>query len=242
MIRAVPTPGGPTESVPPAEADRLAALRRYDVLDTAPEPAFDRIVRLASRLLDVPIALVSLIDAQRQWFKARYGLEAQETPRAIAFCDHAIRGCGVMVVPDAEQDPRFRDNPLVTGEPHIRFYAGVPLLTPDGFALGTLCAIDRAPRQLDPRDAAVLEDLAQQVIHELEVRAALGGLYREVAEGRRIARTLGGEGARLEALLNATGNAVVTADAEGHVASLNRVAEALFGWRPGKPPAGLSGA
>lgn len=222
------------EDTSPGETERLAALRRYQVLDTAQEPAFDRIVRLAALLLDVPIALISLIDADRQWFKARYGLDAPETPRAIAFCDHAIRGRDILVVPDAELDPRFCDNPLVTGEMHVRFYAGAPLATHDGFALGTICAIDRAPRQLNPRDAAVLTALAEQVIHELEVRAALGELYREVAEGRRATRTLQGEGARLEALLNATGNAVVTTDTDGQVASLNRAAEAMFRLEPGE--------
>lgn len=216
------------------ETERLAALQRYQVLDTPQEPAFDRIVRLAALLLDVPIALISLIDADRQWFKARHGLDAPETPRAIAFCDHAIRGSSILVVPDAGLDPRFCDNPLVTGDMHIRFYAGAPLVTPDGFALGTICAIDRAPRQLSPRDAAILTALAEQVIHELEVRAALGELYKEVAEGRRATRTLQGEGARLEALLNATGNAVVTTNNNGQVASLNRAAEAMFGLEPGE--------
>jgi PAS domain S-box-containing protein len=219
---------------PALEDDRLAALHRYHVLDTPHERAFDRIVQLAALLLDVPIALISLIDAERQWFKARYGLDALETPRALAFCDHAVRGTGIMVVPDAEKDQRFRDNPLVTGDPHIRFYAGAPLVTPDGYAIGTICTIDRAPRQLRARDAAILTALGEQVVHELEVRAALGDLYREVAAGQRLARTLQGEGSKLEALLNATKNAVVTADDEGNVASLNRVAEAMFGFEPGE--------
>ena len=217
-----------------AERDRRAALDRYQILDTPREPAFDRIARIASVLLDVPIALISLIDADRQWFKSRYGLDVEETPRTMAFCDHAIRGCGVMVVPDATQDRRFRGNALVTGEPHIRFYAGAPLVTPDGYALGTICAIDRTPRELNARDAAVLAALAEQVIHEMEVRSALGELYNEVSQGRRATRTLQGEGARLEALLNATGNAVVTADPDGRIASLNRTAEAMFGFEPGE--------
>jgi PAS domain S-box-containing protein len=217
-----------------AEADRIAELRRYDVLDTPDEPAFDRIVHLAALLLDVPIALISLIDTDRQWFKARHGIEATEAPRAFAFCDHAIQGQEVMAVADAVKDSRFSDNPLVTGEPQIRFYAGAPLITPAGFVLGTICAIDRAPRELIARDSAILTALAAQVVHELEVRSALGELYREVAEGRRTERTLLGEGARLEALLNATGNAVVTADAGGKVASLNRVAEKMFGLEPGE--------
>lgn len=224
----------PRDATSLAELDRREALDSYQILDTPHEPAFDRIVRLAALLLDVPIALISLIDAERQWFKSRYGLDATETPRALAFCDHAIHGRDVMVVPDAEQDARFCDNPLVTGDPHIRFYAGAPLVTPDGFALGTICAIDRAPRQLSSRDAAILAALAEQVMHELEVRAALGELYKEVAEGRRATRTLQGEGARLEALLNATGNAAVTTDTDGQVSSLNRAAEAMFGFDPGE--------
>lgn len=224
----------PREQTALAEHERRSALDRYQILDTPQEPAFDRIVRLAALLLDVPIALISLIDADRQWFKSRYGVDAQETPRAVAFCDHAIQGRDVMVVPNAEQDPRFRDSPLVTGDPHIRFYAGAPLVTPDGFALGTICAIDRAPRQLNARDAAILTALAEQVVHELEVRSALGELYKEVAEGRRATRTLQGEGARLEALLNATGNAVVTTDSSGCITSLNRAAEAMFGFEPGE--------
>jgi PAS domain S-box-containing protein len=219
---------------PGLEDDRLVALHRYQVLDTPDERAFDRIVNLAALLLDVPIALISLIDTERQWFKARHGLDTLETPRALAFCDHAIRGVGITVVPDAEKDSRFCDNPLVTGDPHVRFYAGAPLMTPDGYAIGTLCTIDRAPRQLSARDAAILTALSEQVVHELEVRSALGDLYREVAEGQRIARTLQGEGSKLEALLNATGNAVVTTDSEGNVASLNRVAEAMFGFEPGE--------
>jgi PAS domain S-box-containing protein len=223
-----------TGGAPLSEADRLAALQRYQILDTPQEPAFDRIVRLAALLLDVPIALISLIDADRQWFKARYGLDVPETPRAIAFCDHAIRGSSILVVPDAKLDPRFCDNPLVTGEMHVRFYAGAPLVTPDGFALGTICAIDRSPRHLNQRDAAILAALADQIMHELEVRSALGELYREVAEGRRTARTLQGEGAKLAALLNATDNAAVTTDTDGQVASLNRAAEAMFGLDPGE--------
>jgi PAS domain S-box-containing protein len=217
-----------------AELKRRAALGSYQVLDTSPEPAFDRIVRLAALLLEVPIALISLIDAERQWFKSRYGLDTPETPRALAFCDHAIRGRDVMIVPDAGKDPRFCNNPMVTGDSKIRFYAGAPLVTPGGFAVGTICAMDRTPRELSARDAAVLAALAEQAVHELEVRSALGDLYKEVAEGRRATRTLQGEGARLAALLNATGNAVVTTDPNGHVASMNRAAEAMFGFEPGE--------
>ncbi len=223
----------PRLSVRSDEFGRLAALRRYQILDTDNDRAFDRIVRMAAELLNVPIALISLIDAERQWFKARYGLAAPETPRTLAFCDHTIRGHHVMVVPDAEKDVRFCNNPLVTGDPHIRFYAGAPLVTPDGFALGTICAIDRVPRQLSAHDAAILTMLAEQVVHEIEVRAALGELYREVDEGRRSARTLQEKGAQHEALLNATSNAIMTADSCGNLISLNRAAESLFGFEAG---------
>ena len=152
------------------EAERLAALRRYEILDTPPEPAFDRIVRLASHVLGAPISLVSLIDESRQWFKARRGIDATQTPRSMAFCAHAILGDDVLVVPDARADRRFADNPLVTGDPNIRFYAGAPLRTPEGHRLGTLCVIDRRPRELDDEKRALLADLSTLVVDELELR------------------------------------------------------------------------
>ncbi len=154
------------------EEERLAALRGYGILDTGPEANFDQVVRLAARLLDVPIALISLVDQDRQWFKAAVGLDGvTETPRELAFCDHAIRGQDVMVVPDATEDPRFAENPLVTGEPGIRFYAGAPLITPDGHALGTLCVIDRVPhRALSDHDAQTLTELTCFVRDKLELR------------------------------------------------------------------------
>lgn len=152
------------------EAERLAALRRYEILDTPPEPAFDRIVRLASYMLGTPISLVSLIDETRQWFKAHQGIETSQTPRSMAFCAHAILGDDVFVVPDARADRRFADNPLVTGEPNIRFYAGAPLHTPEGHRLGTLCVIDRRPRTLDDEKRALLADLSALVVDALELR------------------------------------------------------------------------
>ena len=152
---------------------RLKALREYQVLDTAPEPAFDAVVQLASRIFRTPIALLSLLDESRQWFKARVGMEATATPREYAFCDHAIRSSQTMVVNDAAKDERFSDNPFVTGAPGVRFYCGVPVRTPDGEALGTLCLMDTRPREIDAPAVALLESLAHQVEVELELRRRL---------------------------------------------------------------------
>lgn len=154
--------------IPDNERLRLDALRRLAVLDSPAEERFDRITRMARNMFDVPIALVSLVDENRQWFKSCCGLPVLETPRDISFCGHAILGEGLFVVEDAAQDPRFSDNPLVTGEPHIRFYAGHPLEVGNGLKLGTLCIIDREPRVLSQRDQALLADLASMVESELQ--------------------------------------------------------------------------
>jgi YD repeat-containing protein len=156
------------------ESLRLAALRSYDVLDTAPEEIFDRLTELAAEVFDAPIALVSLIDKDRQWFKSRHGLDAESTPREWAFCDHAIRQAprSVMVVENALEDPRFRDNPLVKGEPDIRFYAGAVITGSDNQNLGTLCVIDRRAREATSKDLARLKTLAGLVANELELRRA----------------------------------------------------------------------
>ena len=153
--------------LPENERQRLAALRDLGILDTAAEEAFDRFTRLAAAMLDVPIALVSLVDETRQWFKSHHGLDVSETPRDMAFCAHAILQEDLLVVTDARLDPRFADNPLVTGTPDIRFYAGAPLRTPDNVKIGTLCVIDRQPRRLDPEQAAILSDLADAVVNQL---------------------------------------------------------------------------
>jgi len=149
--------------------ERLAALRRYGLMDTPAEEAFDRLTRLAARILDVPIALITLLDEERQWFKSCVGLAGNEAPRSQAFCAYNVAPGDVMVVEDAMQDPRFRDNPLVTGPPHIRFYAGAPLVTPDGYVLGSLCAIAPEPQTLAPEDAQTLQELAAVVMDEMEL-------------------------------------------------------------------------
>ncbi len=166
---------------PPDEEQRLAALQRYAILDTPSEPTFDRIARLAARTLNAPIALVSFVDDLRQWFKARHGLDTTQTDRKFAFCAHAILDDDVMVVTDATADPRFADNPLVTGEPHIRFYAGAPLKTPTGHRIGTLCAIDTEPREaLSEDEKQILTDLADVVIEQLEIRYSTSDVLSEV--------------------------------------------------------------
>ena len=160
-----------TFEVPYLEAERLAALQRYQVLDTPAEPVFDDLVFLACTICGTPVALLTFVDAERQWFKARIGLDAFETPRGIAFCTHAILGHELMVVTDACHDTRFRDNPLVTGAPHIRFYAGAPLRTAeDDLALGTLCVIDRVPRVLSDAQRHALKALSRLVVEQLETR------------------------------------------------------------------------
>lgn len=159
--------------IPPNEQVRIKKLRSYDVLDTLPEETFDRVTRLAADILDVPIALVSLIDSDRQWFKSKVGLEAEETSREISFCGHAILDDNLFVIEDATKDSRFADNPLVTDGLKIRFYAGAPLQTPDGLNIGTLCAIDDKPRTLDRRQRRLLLDLSHVIVDEMELRVAL---------------------------------------------------------------------
>ncbi len=154
-----------------SETARLGKLAEYQILDTAPEKEFDEIVQVAAKLLGTPISVVSLIDRDRQWFKARYGLNAPQTQREHAFCDHAIKSDDTYVVADATKNPLFRDNPLVTGAPDIRFYAGAPLITPDKFRLGTLCVIDTVPRErLSEDHQTILELLARMVVNALESR------------------------------------------------------------------------
>ena len=151
------------------ETLRLAKLQDYDILDSPPEPAYDDIAKLAAHICEAPIALVSLIDAKRQWFKASVGLDVVETPRSVAFCEHTIQRKQMMIVEDTHLDPIFRGNPLVTGAPHIRFYAGAPLISPDGYALGSLCVVDRQPRRLSAEQKQALERLSRQVVAQMEL-------------------------------------------------------------------------
>lgn len=155
---------------PKNECQRLNILWQYEVLDTVPEEVFDDLTDLAAHICEAPIALISLVDEDRQWFKSRVGMSKKETSRDISFCAHAILNEGLFIVSDASKDPRFKNNPLVTGPHKIRFYAGAPLITPDGHALGSLCVMDRKARKLRPEQANSLRVLAHHVVSQLELR------------------------------------------------------------------------
>jgi GAF domain-containing protein len=155
------------------EAARIAALNRYAILDTEPEQSFDDLVTLAAHICKTPMAMLSLVDEHRQWFKSKVGVQVRETPREVSICTHAIQQDDLFIVPDTRQDPRFRDNPLVVGEPRVRFYAGAPLINEDGFALGTLCVVDREPRELDEDQKDALLSLRRLALAQMELRQNL---------------------------------------------------------------------
>ncbi len=171
--------------MPENEAARLEALHRYRILDTEPERSFDDLTLLASHICGTPMALISLVDADRQWFKSRIGIPISETARAVSFCAHAINHRDLFIVPDARHDERFRDNQLVTGAPEIRFYAGAPLVTPDGHALGTLCVLDRVARTLSREQLEALTALCHQTEAQLELRRHVLELEQALEERDR---------------------------------------------------------
>ncbi len=223
--------------IPANEPARLQALRSYDVLDTPAEPAFDALTTLAAHIAGVPIALVSLVDADRQWFKSRYGLDAPETPRDVSFCGHVVATDAPLIVPDAWQDERFADNPLVTGGPRVRFYAGVPLRTETGLVVGTLCTIDHVARELTDTQREMLNLLARQVIDQLELRRKnmlLAAKLREVETYRsELEATLAkvSEARSLvQSILGSANYAIIETTPDGTIREFNAAAERMLGY------------
>lgn len=224
-------------SLPPDEPARLSALHALSILDSPPEERFDRITRFATRLFDVPIALITLVDAERQWFKSCQGLQASETPRSISFCGHTILGDRAMVVPDARLDERFADNPLVAGAPHIRFYAGFPISAPNGSRIGTLCIADYRPRQMDQTQLDTLHELAVWAQHEL-YSAELARAFH-LSQQNYLLRAEIAERAKMEQALREMATALEHAvegiarlDAEGRFRMVNKSYADMVGYAP----------
>lgn len=209
--------------LPANEAARLAALKRYAVLDTPAMEDFDQYTRLAAAICGTPIALISLIDTDRQWFKSRVGLTASETARDISFCGHAIHSDQLFEIPDTLTDLRFVDNPLVTGSPHIRFYAGQPLMTLEGLAIGTLCVIDNQPHQLQDSQRAALQVLAKSVVKQLDLSMAL---QRE----QQLNAELVAQNNFRKTLLESAGLAIISTDCDGLITSVNPGAQQMLGY------------
>jgi GAF domain-containing protein len=188
-----------TAPIPHNEKKRLKVLWQYEVLDTVPEELFDDLTELAACICEAPIALISLVDEKRQWFKSRVGVNVSETSRDVSFCAYAITQNDLFIVPDATKDKRFASNPLVTSDPKIRFYAGAPLITPDGQPLGTLCVIDKVPRILRPDQKQALRILARHVVSQLELRRRSRELGTVRRENERLAKDLQKAQSQLEA-------------------------------------------
>lgn len=216
----------------PDEQQRLAALKSYQILDTPAEEGFDRITRIVSASLDVPIALVSLIDDSRQWFKSCFGIDAQETSKEIAFCAHAIASPEPFIIYDAREDERFKNNPLVTGEPNIRFYAGIPLKTHDGQLIGTLCAIDTKPRTISEDQVKIIQDLAGLVMDEMDLRLANMQSQLDLKNKHQILNDLADSKEVLAAILDNTVDGMITINEMGLLETFNKAAENLFGYSP----------
>jgi PAS domain S-box-containing protein len=202
------------------EPERLEALRRYGILDTLPERDFDDLTSLAAQICETPMALVSLVDADRQWFKAKIGVEATETSRDLAFCAHAILQSDLMVVPDARVDERFSSHPYVAGPPYIRFYAGAPLMTPDGHALGTLCVVDLVPHALKHGQCEALRALGRQVVAQLELRRTRAELESALQKSEE----------RWRAVFDRSAIGVALSDETGRFLAVNRAYEKMLGY------------
>ena len=214
--------------LPDDEMSRLAELQRYAILDTESEQTFDDLTTLAAQICGTPLAVISLIDSERQWFKAKVGIDASETSRDIAFCAHTILQRDLFEVADTLQDPRFVDNPLVTKNPFIRFYAGIPLITSGRYALGTLCVIDRVPRQLSPDQQKALMALARQATSLLELRLHQIQLEKTTiaAEQSRLTQT------KLSFAMDHSIDGMALLDREGRYTYMNQAHAELYGYEP----------
>ncbi|KQQ86889.1 PAS domain S-box protein [Massilia sp. Leaf139] len=219
----------PAARIPADELERLQLLEALDLLDTEEEEVFDRITRLVSRLLKVPIALFSLVDENRQWFKSHVGLDVRETPREMAFCAHALLDDQPLVVPDATSDERFANNPLVTGAPNIRFYAGVPVRTSGGLAIGTLCAIDERPRMLTADELCILIDLADIVQKEVQYRERLAVAGRQMLRSEAV---LSASEARFRSIFDLASIGIALVSPTGGWLSANGTLSRMLGYAP----------
>jgi diguanylate cyclase (GGDEF)-like protein/PAS domain S-box-containing protein len=222
----------------PDEEARLAALYELELLDTPDEPAFDRVTRLVTQLLHVPISTVTLIDAKRQWIKSRVGIETRETSRDVAFCAYTVTASEPLIVEDARLDSRFAHNPHVTAPDGVRFYAGIPLCTSKGLALGSLCAIDTQPRKLSEHEFAALQDLAGILIDEIRLRERLIRERKNTQESQRalselhrsMERQIERRTSELKLVIESAYDAYISIDAQGVILDWNRAAEMMFGW------------
>jgi GAF domain-containing protein len=193
---------------PKSEAKRIEILWQYDVLDTPPEKSFDELTSLAAYICEAPVALITLVDEDRQWFKSKVGISLKETSRDISMCAHAILQKNLLIVPDATQDKRFKDNPFVVSEPKIRFYAGAPLISPAGQALGTLCVIDKVPRELTGDQKEALRILARHVMAQLELRRQTRELGRSRDDCEQLRKDLARARAEIKKLQTKTSRAI----------------------------------
>src|SRR5262245_3853202 len=210
------------------ESSRLQSLQEYKIVGTDPELEYDQVVFLASHICDTPIALITLIDEYRQWFKAKVGISINETARDIAFCSHAIMQRELFVVPDATADPRFANNPLVLEEPKIRFYAGMPLITPEGAALGTVCVVDQVPRDLSENQQEALRALAHQVVAHLELRRTRDTLAGTIASAVERERALRESEQLKTRMIESSSDCIKVLDLEGRLLSMNAGGMALL--------------
>jgi GAF domain-containing protein len=224
-------------ATPNHETKRLKVLWQYDVLDTVPEALFDDLTELAAGICEAPIALISLVDEKRQWFKSKYGTTVNETSRDISFCAHAIQQSDLFIVSDATKDERFAHNPLVTSDPKIRFYAGAPLITPDGYALGTLCIIDKVPRELRPEQKQALRILARHVVSQLELRRRSS----EASKARQQSEPSNAELVRLKAELAEVRRELAQRSSRGTRAAKSKTKRLAKPRRPSRKPRSKAG-